>query len=98
MNAGDKDLLRMASLHSDNPIDKWLVWPKLPGRAAVRLFCFPYAGSGASIYRSWEDELPPQVHLCCVQLPGREGRLREEPFTSLEPLLHALLQAVDPYL
>ncbi|HXD30402.1 MAG TPA: alpha/beta fold hydrolase [Pyrinomonadaceae bacterium] len=79
-------------------MDKWLVWPKLRGRAALRLFCFPYAGSGASIYRSWEDGLPPQVHLCRVQLPGREGRLGEEPFTSLAPLLQILLQAVDPFL
>jgi medium-chain acyl-[acyl-carrier-protein] hydrolase len=77
---------------------RWLVWPNPVKQARLRLFCFPYAGSGASIYRSWEDSLPQDVHLCCVQPPGRENRLGEVPFTRLDPLLHALLQAVEPYL
>ncbi|MGH9360354.1 MAG: thioesterase II family protein, partial [Thermoanaerobaculia bacterium] len=63
-------------------------------RARFRLFCLPYAGGGASIYRAWRGELPAGVELCPVQLPGRETRLREPPFTRLEPLVAALADAL----
>lgn len=49
-------------------------------RAALRLFCFPYAGGGASVYRLWADELPEQVEVCAVQPPGRESRWRETAY------------------
>src|SRR3990172_3116030 len=43
--------------------------------AALRLFCFPYAGAGASLFRAWGNAFPPEVDVCSVQLPGRETRL-----------------------
>lgn len=36
---------------------KWLVRKPRP-KAKVRLFCFPYAGGGASAFRTWPDALP----------------------------------------
>lgn len=36
--------------------------------------------------------------MCPVQLPGRGTRLREQPFTSFEPLIEALSEALLPYL
>ena len=27
-------------------------------QARLRLFCFPYAGGGASMFRTWSDNLP----------------------------------------
>lgn len=41
------------------------------------LFGFPYAGGGASLYRSWPS--PPGVTVHGVQLPGRE-ELFDEPW------------------
>jgi medium-chain acyl-[acyl-carrier-protein] hydrolase len=38
------------------------------------------------------------VEVCAVQLPGRENRLLEPPFTRLEPLVEALAGALLPYL
>lgn len=64
-------------------------------QATIRLFCLPYAGSGAAVYRPWQAALPPQLELCLVQLPGRETRLREQPFTRIEPLLEELAPAVE---
>jgi medium-chain acyl-[acyl-carrier-protein] hydrolase len=64
----------------------------------LRLFCLPYAGGGASIFRRWSAGLPGSVEVCPIQLPGRETRLKEPPFTRLSPLLHALGDAVRPYL
>jgi len=62
------------------------------------MFCFPYAGGGASAYRGWAASLPPSVEVCPVQLPGRESRLREPPFTRPEALIQAVADALIPYL
>jgi medium-chain acyl-[acyl-carrier-protein] hydrolase len=75
----------------------WLVMPKPSPNAGVRLFCFPYAGGGASIYRRWPESFPPNVEVCPVQLPGRENRLRESPYTSIAPLVRDIAQALGPY-
>jgi surfactin synthase thioesterase subunit len=70
------------------------------GNAAsrVRLFCFPYAGAGASIFRLWQDDVLPGIQICRVQLPGREERMVEPPFTRLGPLIDALMEQIRPLL
>jgi len=64
----------------------------------LRLFCFPYAGGGASVFRSWSKTLPPTVEIFALQLPGREDRFREPPFTRLESLVRELVQVLIPHL
>ena len=76
----------------------WLAYHKSNARAAVRLFCFPYAGSGALIYRAWQNELPKIVEVCPVQLPGRGGRIMESPYTNLSQLVEDAMQVLLPYL
>lgn len=78
--------------------DCWIAFRKPNAQARLRLFCFSYAGAGASIYRTWSDSLPADVEVCPVQLPGRGTRLEEAPFTQLAPLVEALAQALDPLL
>ena len=73
------------------------VWRPRP-RAAVQLVCFHFAGGGASMFRGWAEALGPEVEVCAVQLPGREERIDEAPFTRLGPLLDALEQYVVPTL
>jgi medium-chain acyl-[acyl-carrier-protein] hydrolase len=63
----------------------------------LRLFCFPYAGRGASIFRTWNHHLPPAVELYPVQSPGRETRLAEPPFVRLTPLVERLSETLTPY-
>lgn len=77
-------------------IQPWIVRSK--PQPYLRLFCFPYAGGGASLFRLWSDKLPSEVEVCPVQLPGRENRLRETAFTLLTPLIQALAQAFRPYM
>jgi medium-chain acyl-[acyl-carrier-protein] hydrolase len=80
------------------PTSSWLqYWYRKP-QARVRLFCFPYAGGGASIFRTWSGHLPQDIEVCPVQLPGREDRLLERPFSNLPSLLDALVPALLPYL
>nr|WP_184349701.1 thioesterase [Streptomyces olivoverticillatus] len=59
----------------------------------MRLFLFPHAGSGASIYRDWPPLLPADITHQTVQLPGRQDRLGEAGFTEMEPLVEALCDA-----
>src|ERR1700694_2711560 len=78
--------------------DQWIVRRKPGPHTRRRLFCFPYAGAGASIFRAWPDGLPTDVEVCPVQFPGRGTRLMERPFTRLSPLVEALAQALVPLL
>jgi surfactin synthase thioesterase subunit len=70
--------------------------PRPKGR--LRLFCIPYAGAGASIYNAWPDLLPPEIEVVAIQLPGREDRIFEQPFSRLGSLVRTVVQAVRPYL
>lgn len=78
--------------------NRWITRPKPVPRARLRVFCFPYAGGGASLFRAWVADFPPDVEVCPVQLPGRESRFGEPPFTSLPSLIEALGVAIEPYL
>jgi medium-chain acyl-[acyl-carrier-protein] hydrolase len=80
------------------PSNPWIVRPRPNPRATVRIFCFPYAGGGASVFRRWSENLPSSVEVCAIQLPGREGRLAEEPFKELPPLIEVLGPILVPSL
>ena len=81
-----------------NNANSWFVTPKPNPRARLRLFCFPYAGSGAMIYHNWAEQLPSDVEVYLVRLPGREGRLREAPLTRLTPVVQRVSAEIRPLL
>jgi medium-chain acyl-[acyl-carrier-protein] hydrolase len=70
--------------------------PKLHAR--IRLFCFPYAGAGSSLFYTWSNLLVPEIELYLVHLPGRDGRIREAPYRQLCPLIEQLTEDLIPYL
>lgn len=78
--------------------DSWIAFRKPCPEARLRLFCFPYAGAGALIFRTWPDGFPADVEVCSIQLPGRGTRLMERPFTQLSSLVEALAEALVPLL
>lgn len=80
------------------PYDAWIAFRKPNPQARLRLFCFPYAGAGAAIFRTWSGRLPDHVEVCPVQFPGRGTRLMEKPFTQLLPLVETLAQVLIPLL
>jgi medium-chain acyl-[acyl-carrier-protein] hydrolase len=85
-------------MQANHPSSRWIQRPRpLPG-ARVRLFCLPHAGGGASMFRPWQGELPDFVEVCPVQLPGRENRMREQPFSQWRPLVEELAVAAEPFL
>ncbi|HET6977275.1 MAG TPA: alpha/beta fold hydrolase [Pyrinomonadaceae bacterium] len=76
----------------------WLAGVKPNPEASLRLFCFPYAGGGATIFRTWQAELPKEVEVCPVQLPGRGRRLKEAAYTNVHTLVQELAQGLFPFL
>lgn len=76
----------------------WLTLPAANRGAEVRLFCFPYAGGGSAIFRTWRDYLPVAIEVCPVNLPGRESRIRERPRTDFDGLVGDIARAVLPHL
>lgn len=78
--------------------DPWLVRLRPKPSARLRLFCAPCAGRGASLYRGWSEFVDREVELCVVQLPGRESRLREAPFTNMAEAVDRAVVALGGYL
>lgn len=65
----------------------------------MRLFCVPYAGSGASCYHAWARALSADgIEVRSVQLPGRENRLRETPLTAMPDVVAAVTDRIEPFL
>ena len=58
--------------------------------ASARLVCFPFAGGGAATFRGWANELPGDIEVCAVELPGRGTRLGESPLASMTELVDAI--------
>lgn len=76
----------------DEPMTKdnlWIAYRKKIEKPLCRLFCFPYGGAGASIYREWQSQLP-HIEICPIQLPGREDRLNERPLKDMKLLIKKL--------
>lgn len=53
----------------------------------ITLFCFPFAGGGASAYNSWVQKMKDTITVCPIQLPGREERIMEKPYHNMTDML-----------
>ena len=80
---------------SENPLVRCI---KPRPDARLRLFCIPFAGGGASVFRTWQESLPSVVEVQSIQLPGRENRLMETPFSNAREIAKALADAIAPEL
>lgn len=73
-------------------------WEKPGPRARIRLFCFPYAGGGAAVFRGWGALAPPEIHVVPVHLPGRGNRFTEPALTRCDALVEQLADELEPYM
>lgn len=78
--------------------NRWFPIVKPVPAGKFRLFCFPYAGAGALAWRNWQSALDEIAVVCPVQLPGRESRSTETPFTHMKELIHELASQIEPLL
>ena len=74
--------------------DRW--WPFGAPRASARarVVALPFAGGGASAFRPLRRRLGPEIDLAPLQLPGREGRIREAPSARVETLIEQILNGI----
>src|SRR5262245_54254798 len=72
----------------------WLHPPESDPDAAVRLFLFHHSGGSAAMYNGWPDMLPGDIDCRRVQLPGRQERHRDPPYTELDPLVSVVSTVV----
>src|SRR5262245_39152921 len=81
-------------------LDRW--FPRVRAATAtapmLRLFCLPYAGGGAAIFRGWPQVLPPMIEVRPIQLPGRENRISEKPFRQIVELIPLITDRLMPLL
>ncbi len=61
------------------------------------LWCLPYAGGGASIFRGWDAALAPWVDVRPIYLPGRDRRFSEVPFDGIAALARILSVLTGPW-
>ena len=66
------------------------------GDGSLRLYCFPYAGGSAQVFRGWQRHFAPQVSLSLAYLPGRAARVGEPAFKQYKLLITALADAIIP--
>jgi surfactin synthase thioesterase subunit len=66
-----------------------------PRRDGPVILCFPHAGAGPSVYRTWLQYMPEDVELQAVHLPGREKRLQEPRYRELPPLIAAVADGCE---
>ncbi|MFI9833539.1 thioesterase II family protein [Streptomyces sp. NPDC051913] len=83
MTAAVANLLRCRAPHPD---------------PAMRLFCLPWAGSGALGYGAWRLPADLAAEVWAVQFPGREDRAGETPLRSIASMVDALRVAAEPLL
>jgi len=74
----------------------------IPGRrkpesdVTLRIFCFPHAGGGSSLYARWRSAFGDDVEVCPVVLPGREARMHEPRFHRIADVMDPVMDALAP--
>ncbi|WP_344448702.1 thioesterase II family protein [Actinocorallia aurantiaca] len=64
-------------------------------RPRLRLVCFPHAGGGPHLFRTWPSHLPEDVEVLAVCYPGRQDRLSEPGIDRMEPLADLISRALS---
>ncbi|MBE2224880.1 MAG: thioesterase [Anaerolineae bacterium] len=77
---------------------QWVSCPKYVTTPKLRLICFPPAGSGTVIYQKWAKQIPPEVEMWIMRLPGRETRLREPTLTHVSTIVESVAEMLIPHL
>lgn len=61
----------------------------------IKLFCIPYAGGSAAVFRDWDRFLDPRIEVRPVELSGRGRRGREPHYTSFEAAVDDVFASID---
>jgi len=64
----------------------------------MRLFFFPYAGSGPTVFNKWSVGFPSNMETWIAHYPGRGSRYKEPPVKELIALVEKIDDAIQPLL
>ncbi|HSE19537.1 MAG TPA: thioesterase II family protein [Pyrinomonadaceae bacterium] len=64
-------------MNTQSAVKSCVMYPKPNPQSRMRLFCFPYAGGTAAVFRNWPRYLPSEIEVCAIQYAGRGSRLAE---------------------
>lgn len=64
--------------------------------AKIQLFCLPYAGGAALIFKKFEHFLPDHIELVAVELPGRGRRSGEPLYQHVEEAVTDIYEFIAP--
>jgi medium-chain acyl-[acyl-carrier-protein] hydrolase len=81
--------------------DDWFIPLADPTAALAHLYALPQAGAGCTAFARCADLVAPDLALWGLNLPGRQARLAEPPYTALPLLLDQMTSAVgerEPWL
>lgn len=76
----------------------WFVTPRANPKAEVRLFLFPYAGGGPSVFGKWFAEFDMHLEAYAAHYPGRGSRYKDPPIKQIDILVKRLSHAIQPFL
>jgi medium-chain acyl-[acyl-carrier-protein] hydrolase len=90
--------LRLVTERKRPDAREWLLVQPARTTPRFKLFCFPYAGFGTTIFHGWGAALPAAVEVQAVRLPGRGARIREPAMTQMSALVTAMVDVLEPEL
>src|SRR5579863_802873 len=76
----------------------WLMVAEPRRRARLRLFCFPFAGGGSAVYRSWAESLDRAIEVVAIEPPGRLSRIEERPISDIDEFVDELVPRMQELL
>jgi len=62
----------------------------------IKLFCLPYAGGSAAVFKKWEQYLSLDIKLFAVELSGRAKRAREPLYENVEAAVNDIYSIIYP--
>jgi acyl transferase domain-containing protein/surfactin synthase thioesterase subunit len=89
--AQSKPIMTQPQRHARN----WLIIVGPRAAPRLRLFCFPFAGGGSVVYRSWARFIDPTIEVVAIEPPGRLGRITEPPIADMKEFVEQLVPEME---
>jgi surfactin synthase thioesterase subunit/acyl carrier protein len=77
---------------------RWVIIVGARAAPRLRLFCFPFAGGGSAVYRTWAQRIDPTIEVVAIEPPGRLGRITETPIADMKEFVGQLVPEMEELL